>query len=272
VFIVKAGIGYRRPLRSGIVAHQESIDCLEIITEQFLPLTPSRRWELEELLQSFTLLPHGLKLSIGSVDRPNQTYLDDIARVLEVVNPPYYSDHFAITGTSEVDIGHLSPMWFTEEALDVVVRNINQVRDFLKIPLVFETITHPFYLPGATMSQEQFISEVCSATGCGILLDVVNIYINAMNLGGDAKEFVRGLPLESVRQLHIVGYSTDDSGFLIDGHSNGIQPEVWSLYDDIMSVCRPEFVVIERDANFPGISELVEEVEHARIAALKVLR
>lgn len=267
--MVQVGLGFRRSLKSDIFNFKGSFDCLEIIAEQFLNLTAFQREELNDLANSFTVIPHGLRLSIGSVDRVSQLYLDNIARLLEIIQPPYLSDHFAITGNSNIDIGHLSPIWYTDEALEVVIGNIITIQRFLGIPLIFETITHPFNIPGNTMSQEEFITKVCAETGCGILLDVANIFINAQNLGGDAKAFIRGLPKKVIKQLHIVGYTKDYTGFLLDTHSTAIQPEIWDFYEYIVSICNPEYVIIERDSNFPNIAELVTEVNHARKLALR---
>jgi uncharacterized protein (UPF0276 family) len=265
--MINVGLGYRRSIRSKILAWQTELDCLEIISEQFTSLNKFQVDELTYLSKNFKIIPHGLRLSIGSVARPQQTYLDSIARILEITDPPYYSDHFAFTGTSEIDIGHLSPLWYTDQYLEIVINNVTKIQSFLGLPLVLETITHPFFIPKGDMSQCQFIKKVCSATNCGILLDITNVFINSKNLGEDAKKFIKSLPLESIQQIHLVGYSIDASGFFIDSHSEKIQKEIWKLYEYALSVCSPKYVVIERDLNFPEDSELIQEVGQARSLA-----
>ena len=111
--------------------------------------------------------------------------------------------------------------------------------------------------------------QIRSIAAFYVYCDVTNIFINAENLGGDAKAFIKGLPKQAIKQLHIVGYTTDTTGFLLDTHSSAIQPEIWELYEYIISTCNPEYVIIERDSNFPNIDELVTEVNHARKIALR---
>jgi uncharacterized protein (UPF0276 family) len=110
----------------------------------------------------------------------------------------------------------------------------------------------------------EFVGEVCQATGCGVLLDVTNLYINAHNRGQDPTTVIDQLPLKAVRQLHLVGFARDDSGELIDAHADPIQPELWSLYDYVRSVCAPDVVIIERDDDFPDFDELAGELARAR--------
>ncbi len=258
------GLGLRPSLKSEILNFPESFDCLEFIADAYFALTDFQDKELSNLSDLFTLIPHGLSLSIGSVERPPQSYLDTIARLLEVVQPTYYSDHFAITRTLEKALGHLSPLWYTDEVLDVVIKNVTSIQRFLGIPLVLETITHEFNIPCSTLSQSEFITAVCNETGCGILLDVTNIFINSKNLDTDPKAFISSLPKSSIKQLHIVGYTTDNTGLLLDTHSSAIQPELWELYDYTLSVCNPDYVIIERDSHFPDITELIAEVKRAR--------
>jgi uncharacterized protein (UPF0276 family) len=266
--MIKTGIGFRRELKQTILEYHNSFDCLEIISEQFLSLNQLQKQELAELASRFILIPHGLSLSIGSVSRPSQSYLDSIAYLLEIIQPPYYSDHFAITGLTsnleDIDIGHLSPLWYTEEALEVVIKNIQEVQSFLGIQLVLETITHPFNIPYNSLSQGEFISKVQQETNCGILLDITNIFINAQNLGGLPEQFIDNLPKDAIKQLHIVGYAEDPQGFLLDTHSTSIQKELWELYKYAVSVCQPEFVIIERDEDFPTIDELLRELQLIR--------
>lgn len=263
--MVNFGIGYRRQIASETIANHNEFDCLEIIVEQFLPLNHSKLRELEKLRSQFTLIPHGLGLSLGSVDRPGEKYTDAILQILEVIDPPYYSDHLAMVSTENHNIGHLSPVWYTEESLEVTSRNIQEIQDLFGIPLVIETITQPFVLPGNTISQEDFIRLICEITKCEILLDITNLYINSKNLGGDPKAFIDRLPQASIRQIHLVGYSIGTSGRHVDSHSKPIQSELWKLYEYVMSRCSPSFVIIERDDDFQGISDIVNDLKNARL-------
>jgi uncharacterized protein (UPF0276 family) len=262
--MTQVGIGYRRELRDGIFARRDSFDCLEVIAEAYFEPSRARLDELRRLKDAFRLVPHGLRLSIGAVERPPQSYLDELARFLDRIDAPYHGDHFALTGAAGVELGHLSPLWYTEQCLETVIANTRQVQRFLGRQIVLETITEPFVIPGATLSPPEFITAVCRETGCGVLLDVTNVFINARNAGRDPLDFVRALPLEAVRQVHLVGYARAADGTYIDGHVHAVQDDLWALYDDALALCAPEFVIIERDGHFPDMAELVAEVERAR--------
>jgi hypothetical protein len=261
----KIGLTFRRSInKSQILNFQDSFDCLEFLIESYSTLSEPQLEELRRLSNLFTLIPHGLNLSIGSVERPPQSYLDTIARLLEITQPPYYSEHFAFTQTKQINLGALSPLWYTEELLDVVITNIINVQRFLGLPLILENIAHSFNIPCNTMSHEQFITNVCHETNCGILLDVTNIYIDSKNFGIDPKAFINKLPLASIKQIHIAGY-LEKNGFLLDTHSTAITSDIWELYDYAMSVCSPDYVIIEREFNFPPIIEIITEIERAKI-------
>lgn len=264
--MTKAGIGYRREIADATWQYQGAFDCLEIIADSFIRPSAAKLAELDRLRSAFVLVPHGLRLSIGSADRPSPSYLRDLAWLLDRIGAPYHSDHLAMTSAAGIELGHLSPLWYTSEGLATVIANVRAARLALGHQLVLETITEPFTIPGATMTMPEFVTEVCAATGCGLLLDVTNIYINARNAGQDPADIVGQLPLAAVRQLHLVGFGTAADGTLIDSHSEPVQPELWSFYDYVRGMCQPEFVIIERDADFPEITELAREVSRARLA------
>lgn len=264
--VPKVGIGHRREIDDGIFENRARFDCLEIIADSYLRPSWRKLRELERLREFFELVPHGLTLSIGTARPPDATYLAEVARLLDWIEAPYHSDHLALTSADGIGLGHLSPIWFTQQSLATVIRNVQVVQDRLKRRLVLETIADPFPLPEAEMSMPEFLHAVCSATDCGVLLDVTNIHINATNTGTNARDIVDALPLRHVQQLHIVGYGRDASrdGRLVDSHDADIQPELWALYDHVLSVCRPQVVVIERDDRFPAMASLVAEADRAR--------
>ncbi|MDF5723698.1 MAG: DUF692 family protein, partial [Rhizonema sp. PD37] len=230
--MTKIGLTFRRVLnKTQVLNYKDSFDCLEFLVEEYSALSNVHLKELRNLSNLFTLIPHGLSLSIGSVERPPQSYLDTIARLLEIVQPKYYSEHFAFTQTSQKNLDCLSPLWYTNETLDIVIKNVINIQSFLGLPLILENIAHPFNLPCSTLSQEDFITAVCNETKCGILLDITNLFIDFKNFGSHPKKFIERLPKSSIKQLHIAGYLVDKEGFLWDTHSSGITQEIWELYD-----------------------------------------
>jgi uncharacterized protein (UPF0276 family) len=257
-----SGLGYRRELKDSIFASRDAIDLLEIITEQFIG---DRRFlrELEEICRIFTVIPHGIGLSIGS-ERPDERYLAEIRQISDLTEAPYYSEHLAMTRGGGIDIGHLSPLWFTEPVLRIAVDNVRRVQDFLNKPLALENVTYPFDIPGNSMSQTEFFQRLVDATGCGVLLDVTNVYINSENHGFDPVEFVKAMPLDRVVQIHLAGPDLKD-GMLIDGHSETVDEGSWRLLETLVSLVPVRASILEHDANFPDdFSVLLDQVSRAR--------
>lgn len=259
-----SGLGYRNELKKSIWEHRAEIDCLEVITDRYVD-DPFLAPELEELCDSFRVIPHGVRLSIGSPDL-DLDYLRGVRRVCEVTKTPYYSEHLCMTRAPGIEIGHLAPLWFTEEALAVTIDNVHRVQDFLGRPLILENTTYPFEIPGADMSQTEFFHRLVGATGCGILLDIANIRINAANHRFDPVAFLDQMPLEHVVQLHMAGGFLDVEGDYIDGHCRPPDEAIWSLLAELAA--RAPGVkgsILEHDASFPeDFSVLMSTVTRTR--------
>jgi uncharacterized protein (UPF0276 family) len=235
-----------------------------VIIEQFMG---HRRFlaELEELCESFKVIPHGIGLSIGS-ERLDREYLAQIKRISDVTGSAYYSEHLAMTRAPGIDIGHLSPLWFNETVLAVTIGNVRRVQDLLEKPLVLENVTYPFDIPGATMSQTEFFTRLVEATGCGVLLDLTNLYINSVNHNFDPVAFLKAMPLDHLVQIHLAGGFLQD-GVMIDSHSEEVDEHSWSLLDTLTKLIPVRASILEHDANFPDrISALLAQVARARAA------
>lgn len=147
--------------------------------------------------------------------------------------------------------------------MEVVCRNIAEVRRRIDVPLIVENITYMVALPGGEMTEAQFLAEVAERADCGLLLDVTNLYTNAVNHGYDVQQFLQQLPLERVVQLHFVGGHWHD-GILIDSHSHSTPAEIWQLMDEVVANFPVKGIVLERDENLPAFAELVAELQQAR--------
>jgi uncharacterized protein (UPF0276 family) len=260
--VLGSGLGYRRELKDAIFRSREAIDFLEIITEQFLG-DPALVRELEYLCQTFPVIPHGIGLSVGSKTL-DPVYLEGIRRISDIAAAPYYSEHLAMTRAPGVEIGHLSPLWFTETILRVTTDNVHRVQGLLDKPLVLENVTYAFEIPGAGMTQAEFFTRLVEATGCGVLLDVTNLYINSENHGFDPVGFLKQMPLDRVVQVHLAGgYEAD--GVKIDSHSEPVEEGSWQLLETLAELTSVKGSIVERDANFPEeIGSLLEQVARAR--------
>jgi len=257
------GLGYRPPFRADLFAHREKVDFLEIVADHYFDASREKRDELELLANHFTLIPHGLDLSIGSAEGIDDAYLDRFAALIERLEPPYWSEHLAFTRAGGVAFGHLACLPYTREAIDVVVRNIEAVRRRIKVPLILENITATVLIPGAEMDEPEFVTSVLNETGCGWLCDVTNLFTNAFNQGRDIAVELDRWPWERVVQMHFAGGRMSE-GVLIDSHDGPTAPEVWSLLEAAAARSKVKGIILERDERLPPFGELLDEVDKAR--------
>jgi uncharacterized protein (UPF0276 family) len=262
ISMLGSGLGYRRELRDAIFESRDGIDFLEVITEQFIG-HPRQLRELEELCAAFPVIPHGIGLSIGSATLDDD-YLHAIKRVSDLTGSPYYSEHLAMTRAPGIDIGHLSPLWFTERVLQITIDNIRRVQDLLDKPLILENVTYLLEIPRADMPQPEFFARLVECTGCGVLLDVTNVYINSVNHQFDPTAFIKAMPLDRIVQIHLAGGYLHN-GVMIDGHSEPVDEGSWDLLATLANLTTIKGCILEHDANFPEqISTLVDQVGRAR--------
>ncbi len=261
--ILGTGIGFRQPFLSKLFLHQEKVDFLEIIAEHYLNISVEKEKELELLTAHFPLVPHAINLSIGSAEGLDTAYVSQLAKLITRLNPPWWSEHLCFTKAGGIDIGHLSPLPYTWEAVEVVCRNIERLRSYLEVPLIIENIAYLVNIPDAEMTEAQFIAEIVQRSNCGLLLDVTNLYTNAVNHNYDIEDFLAQFPLERVVQLHFVGGYWQD-GILIDSHSHATPEPVWELMAEVLARTNTKGVILERDENLPSLTELTAELDRAR--------
>jgi len=262
-----AGIGFREPLKGELFMNRDKVDWLEITVDHFMDASPEKAHELNLLIEHFKLIPHGLDLSLGSAEGIDDDYMRKFAKIIERVNPPYWSEHIAFTHAGGISIGHLSPLPFTNEALDVLVKNIQTAKQYVELPLILENITYIVEMK-SDMTEAQFLTELAERTDCGLLLDVTNLYTNAVNHGYDLDSFLDTAPLERVVQLHFTGGEWAGD-LLIDSHSASTPEEVWDLLDEVVKRAPVKGVLLERDENIPPFSELEPELSRARAIGRK---
>jgi uncharacterized protein (UPF0276 family) len=257
---IGSGLGYRRDISNQILAARDRIDVLEVVTEQFF----GAEEELEEIVDRFPVIPHGVGLSVGTVGAVDWDYLRMVKKISDITQAPYYSEHLAVTRAAGVDIGHLSPIWFTEDMLHAVINNVSTVQDFLGKPLVLENISYLFSIPNSTMTQDEFFGRMVEATGCGVLLDVANVHINAQNHGFDPVAFLEAMPLHAVVQIHLAG-GYWDGDIYIDAHSERVNGPTWALLDELVARVPIRVSILEQDAKFPDdIGVLLADIERSR--------
>ena len=197
------GLGYRPQLHDDIMRCQDQIDWLELIAENFLPLSPRRRDFLSELTDKFVCVPHSTELSLGSRESSvDERLLAQLAELADLINAPWVSDHVCFTTAGGVRLGHLVPVQWTEANVALMAAKAQAVRRELGRPLLIENIAYTFVIPGE-MGEGQFITSVLEESDCYLLLDVANVFANAMNLGFDPVQRLDELPLHRLRQMHV---------------------------------------------------------------------
>lgn len=261
--VLGVGLGFREPFLAELFRRRDGVDFLEITADHYLDASEDKRAELELLAGHFPIIPHGLDLSLGSAEGIDEGYLDAIAELVARLDPPCWSEHIAYTRAAGVAIGHLAPLPWTREAVEVIARNVERVRERIPTPLILENVTAPVVLPGGEMDEAEFVTAVLDRTGCGLLCDVTNLHANAVNHSLDLDRLVDRWPWDRVVQLHFAGgHWHEDS--LIDSHSHPTPPEVWDLLDEAVSRAPVRGIILERDENLPPLAELLDELERAR--------
>jgi|TARA_B100001971_G_scaffold123870_1_gene114033 uncharacterized protein (UPF0276 family) len=261
--VLGVGMGYRGYYAEETFNVANHIDFLEIIPDHFLGASHAQKRQLERLISEFTLVPHGLSLSLGSADGLNKPYLRQIRNLVKKISPPWWSEHISFTQADGVEIGHLSPTPFNQSALDVLVENTRIAQDEIETPLILENITYTVKLPWNDIPEEDFIAELLDRTGCGLLLDVTNLYINSKTHGYDPIEWLKKLPSDKVIQLHFVGYEVVDDN-LVDSHSQSTNESVWSFLETVLEMFPVKGAILERDKNLPPINEITDELDRLR--------
>lgn len=244
-------------------ARPKDVDWLEIISEGFL-VDGGRAFEwLDYFKERYTIIPHGVSMSIGSMDPLNKDYLKRLKKLLNYLNAPWFSDHICWTGVHGRNLHNLMPLPYTKETVAHVVAKIKQLQQEIERPFIFENVSSYVTFKASEMTEWEFISEVSEQADCGILLDINNIYVSAYNHDFDPMAYLLGVPKDRVVQFHLAGH-TDKGEYLMDTHDHPVCDGVWELYKHAVAHYGDVTVLLERDEAIPPLEELVEELCQAR--------
>ncbi len=252
---MKTGVGYRRELSDWLNTRPEGVDCLEITAEHFFHGGDEI---LAALGKQFPLYVHGLGLSLGTPGPLDVKRLESFARVVRAANPEWISDHIAFTRTAEADLGHLNPVPPTRRMLEILSDHVREVSEQCGKPMLLENITSYVKLTG-DFTETAFLNQLCESAGCGLLLDVTNLFINSRNHGFDPLAWLGEIEPRHIVQLHIVGYARAGDRY-IDSHAAPIQQELIDLACGVVSHAPVQAVILERDEDFPTPQELELEI------------
>ena len=257
------GVGLRTVHFEHILRHQPRVEWFEIISENFMDSQGRPRYVLEQVAERYPIVMHGVSLSIGSTDPLNFEYLEKLKRLAQAVNGRWISDHLCWTGVAGRNTHDLLPIPFNEATLKHVVDRVRTVQDFLERPLVLENPSSYVTFRDSTMDEWEFIMRMAEETGCGLLLDVNNVYVSSFNHDMDPTEFVSSLPHERIVQFHLAGHSNYVT-HLIDTHDDHVIDPVWELYRLAHQLTGGVSTLLEWDAKIPPFPVLHEEVLKAR--------
>jgi uncharacterized protein (UPF0276 family) len=258
------GIGWRSEIAQETMRHRADIDFIEIISEHYMNVTPEKLAHVAGLAKQLPVIPHGIDLSIGTDSPIEDDYLEALAALCDLVDAPWFSDHLCFTRVPGYSIGQLTPLQFSDQAVETVVRKTKIVTSRIKRPFALENITYYFEVPRGQMTEAEFITRVVEDADIGLLLDVTNVYINSANHGYDPYVFLKSIPLDRVVQLHLAGGIQKD-GKWVDSHSHPIPESVFELTDFVVAHAPVKGLLLERDDRFPAsFQELVDELARMR--------
>jgi len=258
-----AGLGLRRGLLAELEAQGAvGIDFFELAPENWIGVGGALGRRLRAFTERHPFVAHGLSLSLGGPGPLDETLLRDIRAFLDQHGILAYTEHLSYC-TDEGHLYDLMPIPFTGEAVRYVAGRIRRVQEILERPIAIENVSY-YAAPGAEMSEIDFIRAVLDEAGCGLLLDVNNIFVNAVNHGYDAWDFLHALPAQRVWYLHTAGHYVEAPDLRVDTHGAPVCEEVWDLLAGAYQHCGPVPTLLERDFNFPPLAELVAEVEQVR--------
>lgn len=261
------GLGLRRTHYEDFLSGDVPVDFVEVISENYMIEGGRQMRILEEVRERLPVIIHGVSMSIGSARGLDEDYLAKLKILEQRIEPLWVSDHLCWTRNSAHNSHDLLPLPLTREALQAVCDNIDHAQNVLGRAMLFENPSSYLTFPEDEMSEWEFLTEMTKVTGCYLLLDVNNIYVSSKNHGFSAGEYLAGLPLERVRQIHLAGHdpATPERDIIIDTHDRAIVEPVWELYAKALDML-PQLpaVMIERDDHIPPLPELLTELDRAR--------
>ena len=256
------GVGLRRPHYDDFLTQRVAVDFVEVISENYMVDGGNPLRVLERVRADLPVALHGVSMSLGSADDLDRDYLAGLKQLAERIEPLWVSDHVCWTRTSAHNSHDLLPLPYTHDCLQLFCDNVEVAQDALGRALLLENPSTYMRFPGDEMSEGEFMAEIVGRTGCHLLLDLNNIVVNAHNHGFDAREYLAGLPLDRVRQIHLAGHT--DGEVRIDTHDHPVSDATWALYAEVMPLLGDVAVMIERDDNIPPLTELLAELTVAR--------
>ncbi len=257
------GLGLRGVHFEQILADRPKVDWFEAISENFMDSGGRPRAVIREVAEHYPVALHGVSLSIGSADPLDPDYLARLKRLADEIQPAWISDHLCWTGVMGLNSHDLLPMPLTEESLAHVAARVRQVQDFLERPLILENPSSYVRFADSTMEEPEFLRRLAGDTGCGLLLDVNNVYVSCFNAGTDPAAYIHAFPCESVVQMHLAGHQHEGT-HVVDTHDRPVRPEVWQLFRLAWELTGGASTLLEWDGDIPSLADCRSELLKAK--------
>jgi uncharacterized protein (UPF0276 family) len=268
----RAGIGLRADHYDVVLKTRPPVGWLEVHSENYFGAGGKPLDILERVRADYPLSLHGVGLSMGSTDPLDHRHLTALKNLIRRFEPALVSEHLSWGSVDGRHFNDLLPLPYTEEALDHFSERVIAVQDFLGRQILIENPSSYLHYVESVIPEWEFLVEVARRSGCGVLLDVNNIYVSARNHGFDASAYLRAIPLALVQEIHLAGFVVnrfDDGEILIDTHSQPVCPAVWALYRQTVQRFGPVPTLIEWDTDLPTLATLVAEAQQADAIVLE---
>jgi uncharacterized protein len=260
------GVGLRTVHFPHILKNSPRVDWFEILSENYLDTGGRPAYVLDQVAERYPIVMHGVSLNIGSTDPIDFTYLAKLKRLASRTRARWISDHLCWTGVAGLNTHDLLPMPYTQAALAHCVERVKIVMDSLERPIFLENPSTYLEFTGSDIAEQDFLSELCRQSGCGLLLDVNNVYVSAFNHGFDPYRYIDALPTDRTVQIHLAGH-TNKGTHILDTHSDHVIDAVWELYRHATRRMGDVSTLLEWDENVPSF-----EVVHAEALKAKQFR
>jgi uncharacterized protein len=262
----EAGIGLRFQHHRDVLEVQPHIAWMEVHTENYMGGGAPLRY-LDAIRAKYPISLHGVGLSLGSIDGVDHAHLERVCRTVQRLEPCLVSEHLAWCSYGRAYAVDLLPLPMTEEALDVVCRNIDRTQTALERTILIENPSTYLQFSHSPIPEWEFLAEVARRTGCGLLCDVNNIFVSASNHGWSTSEYLAALPPDIIGEIHLAGHSVRNVGsgrtIRVDDHGSQVMPEVWDLYAEALRRFGHVPTIIEWDNNVPSLEVLISEAKKA---------
>lgn len=263
-----AGIGLRSPhYREILEQRPTTASWFEVHSENYFGRGGEPLFFLEKIREVYPISLHGVGMSLGSTDALDRPHLQRLKLLIDRIEPGLVSEHLSWSSFGGVFLNDLSPLPYTDETLGHLARRIDRVQGFLGRQILLENPSSYLEYLDSAYAESEFLSELSRRTGCGILLDVNNVYVSCRNHGRNALDYLRRIPPESVLEIHLAGHAVNrwaGGEIAIDTHDRPVCEDVWRLYEAALRLMGPKPVLIEWDADLPPLAVLLQEAVKAQ--------